>query len=369
MRCPSCKREVPRNAESCRACGYVVGMQSLAPEESTERHQRWAGDAVILGKLGAGFESFLSDRTDNFFGTGRTTSEKSSSSSGSHKSAIYVGAELQDMLKPEAVLERVPGEQFSPPLLSDTEQRVLAYVDGVQPVGFVLTRSGVTTDELCLAIAMLVDKGVLRKRATQPAVVADRTLPGVMNAGPTSETERNPVWTVPILGSEPPARDASYLHELVVRKLKASGLPVPADGSRGGGTQPKAAATTLASTGEQRDTLPGGAPEGEEAPAMDDAQRAAHDATAAENGGDYQEAARLLREASMLRPDDASILNRLGVVLAARLLDFVGARAALERAVELQPGSAIFANNLAKVRAAVDAGRARPADKKRRKEP
>lgn len=333
MRCPQCGKDVTPDADACRRCGYVVGLRSLAPSENTERNPRFAPEAVILGKLGTTFESFLSDRTDAFQRPSRTTTERSSSSSGA--SQVYVDASLKELLRPEAVLERAPGvvvdERFS-----DIERRALAEIDGERPIAFVLTRSGLTTDDLCLGIALLVDKDAVRLKT---AAGKDQTQPLPKWKPPISETERNPVWSPSMTMPEPP-KDMSLLHDVVVKKLRASGLPVPGDRVP---TSPQEIVS---------DTLPGTGPISErtnEASTGEDVRRLVEEALAAEARGDPEGAVRALREATMARPDDAALLNRLGVVLATQIGDFVGAQAALERAVELRPEEAVYANNLRRV--------------------
>jgi hypothetical protein len=348
MRCPQCGKEVPRDADACRRCGYVVGMRSLEPQEPTERNPRFAPAAIILGKLGTTFESFLSDRTDAFFVAGKsTTSEKSASSSA--PSQVYVDAALKELLLPECVLQRARGVDVDDERFSDIERRALAEIDGDRPLAFVLTRSGLTTDDLCLAIALLVDKAAIEKKGA--AAIRDKTAPlpkwrsvphEAPLSGTASDTERNPVWSPPATVPEAPA-DLSLLHDLVVKKLRASGLPVPGDPPT---TRPNEFVSDTLPGAPDEATQPTGSGSGA---AIDDARRLLQQSLAAEQQGDVDGAVRALREAVMLRPDDDALLNRLGVVLATGAQDFVGAQAALERAVELKPDDPVYANNLRRV--------------------
>lgn len=331
MRCPRCDREVPRSADACPSCGFKVAVRSLASEEATERLPRFGGDALIVGALGVRFESFASDRTDAFFPSQGSTAERSDSAPAA-VSRVYVDAGLKAMLKPEAVLARAGGVAADDPRLTPVERRVFEQIDGAQPIAFVLTRSGVTTDELCMAIALLVDKGAIRQA-------------GAQETGAVADTDRNPVWT----GAAPEApegHDLSLLHELVVRKLRATGLPVP--GEAAGGADPFAAPDTL--PGERTipsagsGTLPGAM--------YEELSALWHEAAAAEDLGDHARAAQALREATVLHPSDPSTFNRYGVLLATRLADYEGARAALERALALDPHNAVYKNNLRRVTAA-----------------
>ncbi len=72
-------------------------------------------------------------------------------------------------------------------------------------------------------------------------------------------------------------------------------------------------------------------------------------ASEAEGRGDYERAAKLLREALTIKPDAAALHNRLGVVLAIRLKKHEEALNHLKRAIELEPGSIVYMNNFSKV--------------------
>lgn len=72
-------------------------------------------------------------------------------------------------------------------------------------------------------------------------------------------------------------------------------------------------------------------------------------ASEAEGRGDYERAAKLLREALTIKPDAAALHNRLGVVLAIRLKKHDEALNHLKKAIELEPGSIVYMNNFSKV--------------------
>jgi len=86
----------------------------------------------------------------------------------------------------------------------------------------------------------------------------------------------------------------------------------------------------------------------------------------AEAKGDFKEAVRLLEEAVKVKPDAAGLYNRLGVVLATRLKEFVRATQVLQKAIDLDPDNPTYKNNLGKVLAWEQAADEREPKKKKR---
>lgn len=86
----------------------------------------------------------------------------------------------------------------------------------------------------------------------------------------------------------------------------------------------------------------------------------------AEAKGDFKEAVRLLEEAVKAKPDAAGLYNRLGVVLATRLKEFVRATQMLQKAIDLDPDNPTYKNNLGKVLAWEQAADEREPKKKKR---
>ncbi|MBM4283453.1 MAG: tetratricopeptide repeat protein, partial [Deltaproteobacteria bacterium] len=68
-------------------------------------------------------------------------------------------------------------------------------------------------------------------------------------------------------------------------------------------------------------------------------------ANEAEGRGEYEKAAKLLREAIELNPKAAALHNKIGVVLSIRLKRHEEALAHLKQAVDLEPGSVVYMNN------------------------
>jgi tetratricopeptide (TPR) repeat protein len=68
-----------------------------------------------------------------------------------------------------------------------------------------------------------------------------------------------------------------------------------------------------------------------------------------EKDGDIDGAIELLERALRSPSKDAAVYNRLGVILAIRKKDYVRGREMVERALELSPDNAVYANNLSKI--------------------
>lgn len=68
-----------------------------------------------------------------------------------------------------------------------------------------------------------------------------------------------------------------------------------------------------------------------------------------EAAGDVQGAANAYRRALKLKPSDPELYNRLGILLAVRSKDFIGATAALKKALEFAPTNLAYRSNLGKV--------------------
>lgn len=73
------------------------------------------------------------------------------------------------------------------------------------------------------------------------------------------------------------------------------------------------------------------------------------DAQRAEESGEYENAIALYKKAIALKPDDAELHNRLGILFALRMKDFTAATNALMKASELAPQNLAYRSNLSRV--------------------
>lgn len=83
--------------------------------------------------------------------------------------------------------------------------------------------------------------------------------------------------------------------------------------------------------------------------AQSEDQRLAAQARSLEAAGDVNGAANAYRRALKLKPSDPELYNRLGILLALRMKDLVGATAALKKALEFAPTNLAYRSNLGKV--------------------
>lgn len=124
---------------------------------------------------------------------------------------VYVGADIARVIEPDAVLERVPGKSAP---LSTFEEFVLAQIDGARPVARVQTRMGLGAGDLRIALALLVDKKLVRRvgraapAAPAPAAPPSKKKPA---STPVSPEPEPPARTNPITAElpsvpRPPAR-------------------------------------------------------------------------------------------------------------------------------------------------------------------
>lgn len=84
-------------------------------------------------------------------------------------------------------------------------------------------------------------------------------------------------------------------------------------------------------------------------PGQTEDQRLAAQARSLEAAGDMNGAANAYRRALKLKPSDPELYNRLGILLALRMKDLIGATAALKKALEYAPTNLAYRSNLGKV--------------------
>ncbi|MCP4499163.1 MAG: hypothetical protein GY822_04240, partial [Deltaproteobacteria bacterium] len=105
-------------------------------------------DAIILGNMEDEFSSFATDH------------------SGMHREVtqarIYVGAKTSELLRNDAILQKISGLSKRTSILTPYEEHALSFINGKRPVGRIRRKSGMLETELKLALAMLADKGVVK---------------------------------------------------------------------------------------------------------------------------------------------------------------------------------------------------------------
>ena len=163
MRCPKCARDVAEGAPVCPACDFILDTSFLSdvlddpttgfalPSREGPAGSALGADALILGNLEEEFDSFLSDATGTF-------AVKDGSAS-IVPANVFVDRRTLEILKPESVLALQDGALAR---LGGVERRVAQLLDGKRPVARVWKKSALSKSDLSVALAMLVDKRLLR---------------------------------------------------------------------------------------------------------------------------------------------------------------------------------------------------------------
>jgi hypothetical protein len=147
----------------------------------------------------AGNENFLTDATSD--GTRDVVPVQ-----------VYVGGDIARIIEPDAVLERVPGKSAP---LSTFEEFVLAQIDGARPVARVQTRMGLGAGDLRIALALLVDKKLVRRVGRAAPVTAAPSPAPAKKAGSSSSSSSS----------------SSSMPEPAAKKAKPTPAPAPASSS------------------------------------------------------------------------------------------------------------------------------------------
>lgn len=359
MRCPLCRAALTENDLRCPRCDALLErlpFTSLNLADSPadipdptpfagSTKVELGGDATIVGALGGDFSSW-SGSGDALLGL--SADEYLEAPTGIVERLIltpqvYVDEGVARMLKPEAVLKLLPGDDEA---LSLFERHMASFLDGDRPLARVARKANVTLDDARIALALLVEK----KRAV---------LVGHMIV-PERYQEATPQKPQPRVPPIPQAPSAPRHPASVVEKPAA---PVRPPMQATPPSPPQAARDTSATTppiAHERPFDPA-----KRAPPPDAFRRYGEQqdvrllklAMEKEEAGLYDDAVRLLRRAIEVNPRAAVLYNRLGVVLATRLRDYVAACDALVRACELEPKNHTYMGNLAKVAERAEAAR------------
>jgi hypothetical protein len=172
MRCPKCGNRAG-DVPVCPRCEYVLDPTFLemldddddddddddvaeVPAYAAASEGSGEGDPVILGDGGGDFDEFLSDQTGSFQlkeGGGMIV-----------PAPINISSDKQAWLKSHAVLKVSDGVDVASLGLSPFEQHVIGFINGCRPVARLRKKTELSSDDLRIALAMIVDRGVLELR-------------------------------------------------------------------------------------------------------------------------------------------------------------------------------------------------------------
>jgi hypothetical protein len=173
-RCPKCGHANPAAAVICAGCDYILDTSFLGDDildqptgddapPPTSDADRFGGEAVIVGNLRKGdsddanaWDSFVADRTGSFL-----TADTHDGTRVIEPAPVYVDRSTQQMLEPDAVLRLKANADLAHLQLSPFEEHVLGFVDGQRPVARLRKKSGLSQSDTKIALAMLIDRGLL----------------------------------------------------------------------------------------------------------------------------------------------------------------------------------------------------------------
>ncbi len=386
MQCPKCGEGFGEGAVICPRCDFILDTTFLGDDilnVSTGAHApvrvSSAGDAVVIGGLDEDVELF-SESTGSFLTADTVDVDREVV-----PAALYVGKSVQELMKAEAVLKPAADVDKRKAMLSAFELHVLSFIDGQRPVARLRKKTGLSGDDVRIAVGMLAEKGavelvgavapphlrdLLSDEDDEPpdpdATVEDQQVPAAAAQG--KSVERQPGYELdPMPALEdassgatspwdhkpaPPSATAPD-HDFNLTKERAAGFFELAHAELKKGNRVRAhvyaklAADTDPAEPRYKELLRTW-PQAAKAAASTDTALFA-EADMAEKQGNFHKALLLLEQAIAANPDAAHIHNRRGLMLATRFKRFSDASDALVRAVELEPNNVAYKNNLGKI--------------------
>lgn len=208
MACPKCGEAIVANVVICPRCDYILDTSFLGDDFLNESSGLFdavpvssASDAVVIGGLDEEHDLMLFSESTGSFLTADTMDVERVVLPAS----AYVSKSVQELMKPESVLAAAPDVQKRHAAFSPFEQHVLGFIDGKRPVARLRKLTGLSSDDLRIAVGMLAEKGAIELVGT----VAPPDLKALL--GDLVDDDTRPV-PVPIAGLfEPDAapRDAA----------------------------------------------------------------------------------------------------------------------------------------------------------------
>ena len=162
MRCEKCGLENASDVVICQRCDHILDLSFLG-DDITNRapppvdDAAFGGDALILGELGDEISSFVSEETGGFL-----VADTAELTRAVVPAPVYIDAATEVLLEEDAVLELITGgiRTFD---LTPFEQHISSFIDGQRPVARVAKLSGLSTNDVRIALALLADRQMLRR--------------------------------------------------------------------------------------------------------------------------------------------------------------------------------------------------------------
>lgn len=254
MHCPKCDQLIDEQAVLCAGCDHVLDADFFA-EDKTDLTEALSntderrslpprsveqGDPVILGDVSGEFDVVLTEETGSYL---HAASEQSDDAGPLRPAPIYVDAGTAQLTAPASVLAVSEGVDLPP--LTPFESHVLALLDGERTVAGVQEASGLSLEDLRIAICMLADRGLVQLRlmaspapvvmpraAAVPAPVPVAEVPVVeAPVADVSVAEKPEVTEVTEVAKEPPAGLREALRDVTLSSSAPGERPITMDGA------------------------------------------------------------------------------------------------------------------------------------------
>jgi hypothetical protein len=161
--CPKCGESSADGTVICPGCDFILDAAFLGDDILNERTGQQkpvsissGGDAVVFGGLDEPIDMMFSESTGSFL-----TADTLDVDRQIVRAPVYVGKSVQELMKPEAVLAQAKDIEKRKAMLSAFELHVLSFVDGVRPVARLRKKTGLSGDDLRIAVGMLAEKNAV----------------------------------------------------------------------------------------------------------------------------------------------------------------------------------------------------------------
>lgn len=245
MHCPKCDQLIDEQAVLCAGCDHVLDADFFA-EDKTDLTEALSntderrslpprsveqGDPVILGDVSGEFDVVLTEETGSYL---HAASELSDDVGPLRPAPIYVDAGTAQLTAPASVLAVSEGVDLPP--LTPFESHVLTLLDGERTVAGVQAESGLSLEDLRIAICMLADRGLVRLRlmASPAPVVMPRSAAVPVAEAPVADVpvaEKQEVTEVTEVAKEPPAGLREALRGVTLSSSASDERPISMDGA------------------------------------------------------------------------------------------------------------------------------------------
>ena len=163
MQCPKCGESSADATVICPGCDYILDASFLGDDflnEVSGQHRpvqySSGSDAVVFGALDEPIDLMFSESTGSFL-----TADTQDVDRQILRAVVYVGKSVQELMKPEAVLAQAADIEKRKSMLSAFELHVLSMIDGKRPVARLRKKTGLSSDDLRIAVGMLAEKNAV----------------------------------------------------------------------------------------------------------------------------------------------------------------------------------------------------------------